>query len=50
MKKLLEKKGIIKDDCFSIILPEMMVQDIDTLNDWKLAELKYQLLRNERKK
>ena len=50
MKKLFEKKGIIKDDFFSIILPEMMVQDIDTLNDWKLAELKYQLLRNERKK
>lgn len=27
-----------------LIVPELEVQDIDTLEDWKLAELKYQLL------
>lgn len=29
-----------------LILTELEVQDIDTLQDWKIAELKYQLLRN----
>ena len=27
-----------------IILSELEVQDLDTLTDWKLAEMKYQLL------
>ena len=26
------------------ILNEMRVQDIDTIDDWKIAELKYKLL------
>lgn len=30
----------------TIILPEMQVQDLDTLTDWKLAEIKYQLIKN----
>lgn len=30
-----------------LILPELEVQDIDTLEDWKLAELKYRLLHNQ---
>lgn len=30
----------------SIIIDEMRVQDIDTENDWKIAELKYKLLKN----
>lgn len=46
--KLFEKKGIIEDDFAPIILPEMCVQDIDTLEDWKLAELKYEIMRNEK--
>lgn len=34
---------VMKNTC-SLVLSEMEVQDIDTLSDWKLAELKYQLL------
>jgi len=30
----------------AIIMPEERVQDIDTETDWKLAELKFQLLKN----
>lgn len=30
----------------AIIVPEERVQDIDTETDWKLAEMKYRLLRN----
>ena len=30
----------------AIIVPEERVQDIDTETDWKLAEMKYKLLRN----
>lgn len=50
-----------KTDCFmkshnlwsgkikTIILPETMVQDIDTPEDWALAELKYTLTMNNRR-
>ena len=31
---------------YSIILPRSQVQDIDTLEDWELAELKYKMLHN----
>lgn len=34
----------IFEDSVSIVLPPMRVQDIDTLEDWKLAELKFKLL------
>ncbi|MDA3967178.1 MULTISPECIES: pseudaminic acid cytidylyltransferase [Helicobacter] len=37
-------KHNIFEDSKSIILDELEVQDIDTLNDWKLAEMKYSLL------
>lgn len=37
-------KPIFGDRCASIILSEETVQDIDTITDWKLAELKYELL------
>ena len=30
----------------AVELSELEIQDIDTITDWKLAELKYQLLRN----
>lgn len=48
VERLFEKKGVIEDDFYPIVLPEMMVQDIDTLDDWKLAEIKYKLLRSEK--
>jgi len=34
------------DDTLPIIVSEMEVQDIDTEDDWKLAELKYSLMKN----
>ena len=45
VQKLVERKGIIEDDFAPMILSEMCVQDIDTLDDWKMAELKYQLIK-----
>jgi N-acylneuraminate cytidylyltransferase len=29
-----------------MILPEIEVQDIDTEEDWKIAEVKYEILQN----
>lgn len=34
-------------DTLPIVLPELEVQDLDTETDWKLAEMKYRLLRGE---
>ena len=34
----------IFEDSISIVLPPLRVQDIDTLEDWKLAEMKYRIL------
>jgi pseudaminic acid cytidylyltransferase len=40
----LQKKAMITDNTGSIVVSEMQAQDIDTELDWKLAELKYELL------
>ena len=48
VEKLFEIKGIIEDDFIPIVLPEICVQDIDTLDDWKMAELKYQVLKEQK--
>ena len=48
VEKLFALKGCIENDFVPIILPEMCVQDIDTLSDWRLAELKYKLLKDEK--
>ena len=42
-QSFLEEKAIFSSDSIPIILPKMIVQDIDTLDDWHLAEIKYQL-------
>ena len=47
VEKLFAHNGIIEDDFKPIILPEMCVQDIDTLDDWKMAEMKYRLIHSE---
>jgi pseudaminic acid cytidylyltransferase len=39
-----QNKKLYSDYSGVIILDEMQVQDIDNESDWKLAELKYQLL------
>lgn len=39
-----QRKGLITDGILPFVMDEMEVQDIDNETDWKLAELKYQLL------
>lgn len=40
-----QKKIIFSKDSTPYILPSYLVQDIDTLEDWKRAELMYQILK-----
>ncbi|MCM1122187.1 MAG: pseudaminic acid cytidylyltransferase [Eubacterium sp.] len=37
-------RGDLPDGYVPIVVPETEVQDIDNLTDWKLAELKYQMM------
>lgn len=41
----MECSGRIQEKIVPYILPESEVQDIDTLDDWKLAEIKYRCMR-----
>jgi N-acylneuraminate cytidylyltransferase len=43
---LLKNRSIFSSNTGSIYLNEMEAQDIDTLTDWKLAEIKYELLQS----
>ena len=43
-----EKKKILTDNSGSIVLTELEVQDIDNEIDWKLAEIKYELLQSSK--
>jgi len=36
------------EDSIPILLPRYMVQDIDTLDDWKMAELMYEVLQKKK--
>lgn len=42
-----ENKKLFMENCISMILPETEVQDIDTQDDWALAELKFKLWKNK---
>lgn len=42
--KIWKERVNIFEDSYSFILPQSQVQDIDTLDDWNLAELKYKAL------
>ena len=44
----LEQKRLIMERTLPFFLPELEVQDIDTEEDWKIAEVKYRVMR-ERK-
>ena len=44
--RLIATNGIIEDDFMPIIMPELLVQDIDTEDDWKIAEMKYRIMHN----
>ena len=49
VSEFLRKKGRILDDIFPVIFNDMEVQDIDNEEDWKLAELKYRILRESQR-
>lgn len=42
----LKKNQLITDNSGSIVISELEAQDIDSETDWKLAELKYELLQS----
>ena len=42
----LKKKAVLTDHTGCIVISELEAQDIDTETDWKLAELKYELLQS----
>lgn len=44
--KFLSLKGQFLDGIIPMIMPETEVQDIDNMNDWEIAELKYKLINN----
>lgn len=47
VQALKRQKKLWTDNTGVIVLPESKVHDIDTQEDWKIAELKYKLLQNE---
>ena len=48
VQRFLEEKTIFMEKTVPFYMDEMEVQDIDTEIDWKLAELKYHLLNNQK--
>lgn len=44
VKEFLEDKKMFTDNSIGIEMPESEVQDIDNLEDWKLAEIKYKIM------
>jgi CMP-N-acetylneuraminic acid synthetase len=38
-RKYLKEKQFYSKDAFPVILPRYLVQDIDTIEDWNVAEL-----------
>lgn len=47
-KEYQARKGLMTEGIVPFVLDELEVQDIDNETDWKLAELKYQLLYGEK--
>ncbi|MBY0353731.1 pseudaminic acid cytidylyltransferase [Candidatus Babeliales bacterium] len=45
-QSLLEQKQLFAKNTMAIKLSELEVQDIDSLEDWKIAELKYKVINN----
>jgi pseudaminic acid cytidylyltransferase len=43
----LEQKKIFAENTVAFEIPETEVQDIDTVQDWEIAEMKYQLLKKQ---
>ena len=47
-KRYLDAGGVISSQIMPIYVSELSVQDIDTEDDWKIAELKYQLINGKK--
>ena len=45
--KFLQGNPLIGDNTYPFVVPEEEVQDIDNLSDWKMAEMKYMLIKNK---
>lgn len=45
--KFLQSRSLILPNTKPFVMPEEEVQDIDTLSDWAIAEVKYQVLHKE---
>lgn len=48
VKRFLESKKIFAANSGVIVLSELEVQDIDTEDDWKIAEIKFELLNKQK--
>ena len=46
--EFLSEKKLITDNTIPFVMDEIMVQDIDNLSDWEIAELKYKVLFNQK--
>ncbi len=44
--KIYENRSMWPNDTLSYVIDELECQDIDTIEDWKMAELKYKVLNN----
>lgn len=47
-RKYLEQQGKISEGILPVIVSELEVQDIDNEEDWKIAELKYKLMKDRK--
>ena len=45
VKRFMETRKLMTENTGAIIVSEMEVQDIDNETDWKLAELKYEMMK-----
>lgn len=45
--RFVEVKGLVYDKIVPLVVDEFTAQDIDTEQDWKIAEMKYKILKNE---
>ena len=48
VKRYMELNGMVSKDIMPILASELRVQDIDSEEDWKLAELKYRMMQKEK--
>ena len=48
VERFLKSGKIVGDDALPIIMEETEVQDIDNLTDWKIAEMKYKIMMEDK--